>query len=110
MKRLIAMAMLGAASSAGAAECANLANYAGRDHLGRELVSAAEAGASGPAVPFLAVTGKPMEAELARKVARIKRPNGVSVKTALVYDGHLVKTVEADGYFDAVIDIRDIIF
>ena len=34
MKRLIAMAMLVAASGAGAVECANLANYAGRDHLG----------------------------------------------------------------------------
>ena len=33
-----------AASAAGAVECANLANYAGRDHLGRELVSAAETG------------------------------------------------------------------
>lgn len=48
--------------------------------------------------------------EIDAKVARIKRPNGVSVKTALVYDGHLAKTVEADGYFDAVIDIRDIMF
>ena len=33
-----------AASAAGAVESANLANYAGRDHLGRELVSAAETG------------------------------------------------------------------
>ena len=44
MKKLIAIAMLAAASAAGAVECANLANYAGRDHLGRELVSVAEAG------------------------------------------------------------------
>ena len=47
--------------------------------------------------------------EMDDKISRIKRPRGVSVKTALVYDGHLAKTVEADGYFDAVIDIRDII-
>ena len=33
-----------AASAAGAVEYANLANYAGRDHLGRELVSIAETG------------------------------------------------------------------
>ena len=44
MKRLITMAMLAAASGAVAVEYANLANYAGRDHLGRELVSAAETG------------------------------------------------------------------
>ena len=48
--------------------------------------------------------------EMDEKVGRIKRPRGVSVKTALVYDGHLAKTVEADGYFDAIIDIRDIVF
>ncbi len=47
--------------------------------------------------------------EMDEKISRIKRLRGVSVKTALVYDGHLAKTVEADGYFDAVIDIRDII-
>ena len=35
--------------------------------------------------------------EMDEKVGRIKRPRGVSVKTALVYDGHLAKTVEADG-------------
>lgn len=48
--------------------------------------------------------------EMDEKVSRIRRPRGVSLKTALVYDGHLAKTVEADGYFDAVIDIRDIVF
>ena len=48
--------------------------------------------------------------EMDEKVGRIRRPRGVSVKTALVYDGHLSKSVEADGYFDAIIDIRDIVF
>ena len=48
--------------------------------------------------------------EMDEKVSRIKRPRGVAVKTALVYDGHLAKSVEADGYFDAVIDIRDVVF
>ena len=48
--------------------------------------------------------------EMDEKVGRIKRPRGVSIKTALVYDGHLAKTVEADGYFDAIIDIRDVVF
>jgi hypothetical protein len=48
--------------------------------------------------------------EMEEKISRIRRPRGVSMKTALVYDGHLAKTVEADGYFDAVIDIRDVMF
>ena len=48
--------------------------------------------------------------EMDEKVSRIKRPRGVSMKTALVYDGHLAKTIEADGYFDAIIDIRDVMF
>ena len=48
--------------------------------------------------------------EIDEKISRIKRPRGISLKTALVYDGHLAKTVEADGYFDAVIDIRDVMF
>ena len=47
--------------------------------------------------------------EMDEKISRITRPHGVSIKTALVYAGNLAKTVEADGYFDAIIDIRDII-
>ena len=34
-----------------------------------------------------------------------KRP-GVSVRTALVYEGNLAPIVEADGYFDAIIPFR----
>jgi hypothetical protein len=30
----------------------------------------------------------------------------MSVKTALVYDGHLASIVEADGYFDAIVPFR----
>ena len=41
--------------------------------------------------------------EVERKVRCIKRRPGVSVKTALVYDGHLMPGVESDGYFDAVV-------
>ena len=47
--------------------------------------------------------------EVDEKVSRIRRRRGVAIKTALIYDGHLSKSVEADGYFDAVIDIRDVI-
>ena len=47
--------------------------------------------------------------EMDEKISRITRPHGVSIKTALVFAGNLAKTVEADGYIDAIIDIRDII-
>jgi len=43
-----------------------------------------------------------------RKVSLIKHRPGIAFKTALVYSGRLKKNVEADGYFDAAIDIRDV--
>lgn len=46
--------------------------------------------------------------EVDEKVSRIKHRRGVSFKTALVYDGHLAMTVESDGYFDAIVDVREI--
>ncbi|MBP3406362.1 MAG: AAA family ATPase [Kiritimatiellae bacterium] len=47
--------------------------------------------------------GREVIAEVDEKVRRLKRPQNVSVKTALVYEGHLAPIVEADGYFDALI-------
>ena len=41
--------------------------------------------------------------EVDRKVACISRPVGVSIRTALVFDGTIAPTVEANGYFDAII-------
>ena len=41
-------------------------------------------------------------------VRSISRPDGVSVHTALVYDGHLSPVVAADGYFDAIIPFREL--
>ena len=48
--------------------------------------------------------------EMAEKVKRVRVPRGKAVKTALIYCGHLAPVVEAQGYFNAVIDIRDILF
>lgn len=48
--------------------------------------------------------------EVDQKVRRIKCPKGTAVKTALVYDGCLARTVEADGYFDAIINFHDLLF
>ena len=44
--------------------------------------------------------------EMAAKVAALPRRRGVSVRTALVYEGHVAPIVEADGYFDAIITFR----
>ena len=42
-------------------------------------------------------------ADVDRKVCAIKRREGVSIRTALVYDGHLAPIAKADGYFDAIV-------
>ena len=42
-------------------------------------------------------------AEVDRKIRAIKRQEGVSIRTALVYDGHLAPIAKADGYFDAIV-------
>jgi AAA+ ATPase superfamily predicted ATPase len=47
--------------------------------------------------------GREVIDEVDRKVRSIKRPDGVSARTALVYDGHLSPVAAADGYFDAII-------
>ena len=47
--------------------------------------------------------GQEVVDEVAEKVRRLKVAAGNSIRTALVYDGHLSRTVEADGYFDAII-------
>ena len=41
--------------------------------------------------------------EVMEKVRRLKVARGVSVRTALVYDGHLSPRIEADHGFDVVI-------
>ena len=47
--------------------------------------------------------GREIIDEVDKKVRSIKRPAGISARTALVYDGHLSPVVAADGYFDAII-------
>ena len=54
--------------------------------------------------------GREVIDEMTEKVRRIRVPRGKTVKTALVYSGELAPIVEAQGYFNAVIDIRDILF
>ena len=47
---------------------------------------------------------------MTEKVRRVRIPRGKTVKTALIYSGRLAPIVEAQGYFNAVIDIRDMLF
>ena len=53
--------------------------------------------------------GRDVIDEVEEKVKRIPHREGMSVRTALVYDGHLAPIVEADGYFDAVIPFRTLL-
>ena len=53
--------------------------------------------------------GREIETEMDRKVSALSRPEGVSSKTALVYDGHLSPLVAADGYFDAIVPFRQLL-
>ena len=41
--------------------------------------------------------------EVAEKVNRLPHRSGISMRTALVYEGNLAPIVEADGYFDAIV-------
>jgi hypothetical protein len=50
--------------------------------------------------------GKEVVAEVEEKCRRLSRPSGVSLKTALVYDGELAPSLEADAYFDALVPAR----
>lgn len=52
------------------------------------------------------VIDKDIIGEVDRKVQKIARPNGVSIRTALVYEGELNAFVETNGYFDALIPIE----
>jgi len=53
--------------------------------------------------------GREIIDEVDKKVRAIKRPEGVSARTALVYDGHLSPVARADGYFDAIVPFRELL-
>lgn len=50
--------------------------------------------------------GREVISEVDEKVRLLPKCAGVSVRTALVYEGDLAPIVEADGYFDAIIPFR----
>lgn len=53
--------------------------------------------------------GREIIDEMAEKVKRLPHRKGISVRTALIYDGHLSPGVEADGYFDAIVEFKTLL-
>lgn len=53
--------------------------------------------------------GEEVETEVAAKRAKIKVPDGVALRTGLVYDGHLSEIVRGNAYFDALISARELL-
>jgi len=53
--------------------------------------------------------GRSVIEEVDAKVRCLKARPNVSIRTALVYDGHLAPVVEADGYFDAIVPFRKLL-
>lgn len=53
--------------------------------------------------------GESVEAEVAEKVARLRHPKGISIRTALVYEGELAPVVRGNGYFDAIVSAADLL-
>ena len=50
--------------------------------------------------------GREIIGEISTKCDRLVKRSGVSLRTALVYDGELAPSVEADGYIDSVVPAR----
>ena len=53
--------------------------------------------------------GSEVAGEVAAKVKALGVSRDISVKTALIYDGRLSPKIEAEGYFDAIVSVRDLL-
>ena len=54
--------------------------------------------------------GEEVLEEVKEKLNALSLSKGISVRTALVYDGRLSATIEASGYFNALINVRELLF
>ena len=54
--------------------------------------------------------GEEVLEEVKEKLDALSLSKGISVRTALVYDGRLSATIEASGYFNALINVRELLF
>ncbi len=52
--------------------------------------------------------GREVEREVEQKVKRIGKHEGKSIRTSLVYEGHLAPIVEADDFFDSIVPVQDL--
>ena len=52
--------------------------------------------------------GREVEREVEQKVERIGKPDGKSIRTSLVYEGHLEPIVEADDFFDSIVHVQEL--
>ena len=47
--------------------------------------------------------------EVKAKLAKLSKPRSISLRKGLIYEGELAQSVRRDGYFDALIDVADMI-
>ena len=47
--------------------------------------------------------------EVREKIAKIRRPRRISVRKAIVFDGELAPAIRRTGYFDALVDIGELV-
>ena len=53
--------------------------------------------------------GREVMDEVEAKRRRLRLPTGVTARTALVYDGHLAPSVESEGYFDSIVEAKNLL-
>ena len=53
--------------------------------------------------------GREVIDEVEEKVRALDVPSDVSVRTALVYEGNLASGVEAEGYFDSIVSVDQLL-
>ena len=53
--------------------------------------------------------GREVIAEVEQKRKRLGVPSGKSVRLALVYDGKLSSSVEAEGFFDSIVNAKNLL-
>ena len=53
--------------------------------------------------------GREIIGEISEKCARLARCPNMSLRTALVYDGDIAPSIEADGYIDSIVSARQLI-
>ena len=54
--------------------------------------------------------GREVIEEVEQKRSRLGVPSDKSVRLALVYDGKLSAPVEAEGYFDSIVDAKSLLW